>query len=257
MSETSFQTFMTGGMLLLVIGVLAVAWLLWRFRDDREDAERNALDGVTHEFKMNLQRLLGELMALGEGANYRAGSLLDVRYPQLEAINQSLVQCDRRALTVIFSTYQELEARKRHLQSALEAGHTGQVEQAEALEAAIDGLVTLYMWDAHDGCRPVDARSTRSWDVRKWMKSNGFGQFTLPGLHLRDAVVERLRQYGMTLTPKPLQLSAYEYWSRRYDRNQNNGAFGARRVDDPVEPVEEIMVQPRLTVSERQTETLN
>jgi len=99
MSESSFQTFMTGGMLLLVTALLAVAWLLWRLRDDREDAEHAALEGVTHELKMNLQRMLGELMALSGGAKYTAGSLMDVRHPQLDAVNSALVHCDRRAWT--------------------------------------------------------------------------------------------------------------------------------------------------------------
>jgi len=114
-------------------------------------------------------------------------------------------------------------------------GGPGQHEYDAAVEAAIDGVATLYMWDAHDGCRPVDARSTRSWAVRDWMKANGFGQFTLPGLHLRDAVVERLRQYGMVLTPKPLAMSAFEYWSMRYDRKYNYNAVSTRRVNEPLQ----------------------
>lgn len=241
MSEGAFQTFMTGGMLLLVTGVLAIGWLLWRLRDDREDAERAALEGVTHEFRLNLQRMLGELMALSGGAAFTAGSLMDVRHPQLDAVNRALVQCDRRTLAVIGGTYQELEARKRHLRAEREAGRAGEHEQADAIQAAIDGVATLYMWDAHDGCRPTVARSTRSWDVRKWMMTNGFGQFELPGLHLRDAVVERLRQYGMRLTPKPLEYTAFEYWSMRYDRKMDRGFFGKRRVDEPVEPEDEVL----------------
>lgn len=238
MSESSFQTFMTGGMLLLVTALLAVAWLLWRLRDDREDAEYAALEGVTHELKMNLQRMLGELMALSSGAKYTAGSLMDVRHPQLDAVNSALVHCDRRALAVMAGTYQELEAAKRHLRAELQAGQAGQHEYDAAVEAAIDGVATLYMWDAHDGCRPVDARSTRSWAVRDWMKANGFGQFTLPGLHLRDAVVERLRQYGMVLTPKPLALSAFEYWSMRYDSKYNYKAVSTGELDEPHQAVE-------------------
>ena len=236
MTEGSFQTFMTAGLLLLVASILAVGWLLWSMRDAREEAETAALEGVTHELRLNLQRLLGELMRLSGGAAYTAGALMEVRHPQLDAVNGKLVHCDRRALAVIGETYQEIEAHKRYLQSALGAGHSGKDEYDNAVQAAIDGVSTLYMWDAHDGCRPIDARPARSWDVRKWMKSNGFGQFELPNIHLRDAVVDRLRQYGMTLTPKPLTHSAYEYWSLRYDRDKDpNGWLGKRRVEAPLE----------------------
>lgn len=239
MSEGSFETFMTAGLLLLVAAILAVGWLLWSIRDAREDAEEAALEGVTHELRLNLQRMLGELMRLSSGANYTTGALMDIRHPQLDAVNGALVHCDRRALAVMGETYQELEARKLHLRAALETGQAGEEEFDDAAQAAIDGVATLYMWHAHDGCRPVDAKSTRSWAVRDWMKTNGFGQFVLPDLHLRDSVVERLRQFGMTLTPKPLSMTAYEYWSMRYDRNMDPNGLGKRRVDDPLEPDEE------------------
>ncbi len=240
MSEGSFQTFMTAGLLLLVASILAVGWLLWSMRDARADAEEAALEGVTHELRLNLQRLLGELMRLSGETVYANGGLMDASHSQLDAVNGNLVQCDRRALAVIGETYQEIAARKLHLRSALEAGRDSTDEYDNALQAAIDGVATLYMWDVHDGCRPVDARPVRSWDVRKWMKSNGFGQFEIPHVHLRDAVVNRLRQYGMTLTPRPLTHTAYEYWSMRYDRNKDpNGWLGSRRVEDPIEGDEE------------------
>ena len=231
MSDAAFQTFMSGGLLLLVIGVMAAAWLLWLQKDAREDAEVAALDGVTHELKLNLQRMLGELVSLANGAPFTEGSLMEICHPQLDAVHTSLVHCDRRALAVMDACYQDLQARKLHLKTALERGEDAAGHLDAATNATIDGLTTLYMWDAHDGCRPQDARSTRSWDVRNWMKTNGFGQIVVPGMHLRDEVVERLRQYGMPLTPKPLTHSAYEYWSLRYDRQKDpRGVFGARKI---------------------------
>lgn len=232
MSDSSFQTFMTGGMLLLVAGVLAVSWLLWSIRDQREDAERAALEGVSQELKLNLQRMLSELITLEAGSPYTPGSLMDVRHPQMDAVHTSLVFCDRRALSVMGAMYQELQARKLHLKSSLENEQAIGEEQENALYAAIDGVVTLYLWDEHDGCKPPEARSTRSWDVRNWMKANGFGQFEFKDLHLRDAVVERLRQYGMTLTPRPLEYTAFEYWSMRYDKKKDPGMFGRRPAPD-------------------------
>lgn len=229
MSDEAFQTFMTGGMLLLVTGVLAVSWLLWSLRDDRRDAEEAALEGVAQELKLNLQRMLSELMSL-TGGGYVTGSLMEVRHPQLDAVHSALVHCDRRAISVMGAMYQELQARKMYLQAALETGQNAEDERENALYAAIDGIVTLYLWDEHKGCKPPEAKSTRSWDVRKWMKANGFGQFAFEDLHLRDAVVERLRQYGMTLTPAPLEYTAFEYWSMQYDRSKDLGAGGYRRA---------------------------
>ena len=89
---------------------------------------------------------------------------------------------------------------------------------------------------------PSAARCTRSWWVRDWMKAHGFEQDLMPGLALRDAVVENLRVNGMVLTPKPLMLTAYEYYSRPYDRKSDpRGVFGARRKPkvDPVDDGDE------------------
>jgi len=185
-----------------------------------------------------------ELANLAEGQAYRSGSLMGVQHPQLDAVNAGLVHCDRRALAVIGATYQDLQARKLHLQADLEAGGQGTAEYAAAVDAAMNGLTTLYMWDAHDGQRPDQAPSTRSWDVRDWLKSNGFGQIELPGMHLRDTVVERLRMYGMKLTPKPLSHTANEYWSMQYDRKADpRGVFGARRLPKKAKPAAEVDTQ--------------
>jgi len=255
-------------MLLLVIGVLAVSWLLWSVRDDRRDAEEAALEGVAQELKLNLQRMLSELMALTGGTAYVTGSLMEVRHPQLDAVHSGLVLCDRRAISVMGAMYQELQARKIYLQAALEAGQATEEDYDNALYAAIDGIVTLYLWEEHKGCKPPEARSTRSWDVRKWMKANGFGQFSFPDVHLRDAVVDRLRQYGMKLTPAPLEFSAFEYWSMRYDRKKDLGAAGYRRAkkeqakaeaeEEPFAPedehVEEVEVEAEVEVAQAEAE---
>ena len=241
MTDTAFQSFMAGAMLLLVAGVLAVGYLLWRLRDDREDAERAALEGVSQELRLTLQRLLSELITLQESGVYKKGSLMDIQHPQLDAVHSSLVFCDRRAISVMGAMYQELSARKQMLKAALEAGSPAEAETDDALYTAVDGIVTLYLWDEHEGCKPPDARSTRSWDVRKWMIENGFGHFSFPDMHLRDSVVGRLRDYGMTLTPKPLEYTAFEYWSMRYDRQKDRGVFGARRQRKEPDPIDEVV----------------
>lgn len=245
MTDTAFQSFMAGAMLLMVAGILTVGYLLWRLRDDREDAERAALEGVSQELRLTLQRLLSELMTLQGSGVYKPGSLMQISHPQLDAVHSALVYCDRRAISVMGAMYQELAARKQLLRSALESGGAADAEFDDALYTAVDGIVTLYLWDEHEGCKPPDARSTRSWDVRKWMIDHGFGQFEFEGMHLRDAVVKRLRDYGMTLTPRPLEYTAFEYWSMRYDRQKDRGVFGARRVkpDPDVEEPDDLQVE--------------
>ena len=252
MSESAFQTFVTAGVLLLVAGVLAIGYLLWRIRDDREDAERAALEGVSQELRLTLQRFLAELINLRSSEAYKPGSLMDIKHPQLDAVHTALVFCDRRAISVMGAMYQELSARKQLLRAELVAGEPADDAYDNALSTTVDGIVTLYLWDEHGGCKPPDARTTRSWDVRKWMIENGFGQFAFEDMHLRDTVVERLRGYGMTLTPRPLEYTAFEYWSMRYDRQKDRGVFGARRerpdpdIEDEVEAEEELIAEEAL-----------
>jgi len=70
--------------------------------------------------------------------------------------------------------------------------------------------------------------------VRDWMKRHGFRADALPGLHLRDEVVERLRSYGMTLTPKPLTYTASQYYAKLYDRKADpNAPFWKRKQTEP------------------------
>lgn len=233
MTGGSIYTFLAAGVLALIAALVVVAALLCLQYRARVRAEAAALDGMGHELKLNLQRMLGELMVLDEGAGYAPGMLMDVHHPQLDAVHAALVRCDRRALAVMDNIYQTLQARKLHLRAELEVGRAVSDERGNAIDVTLDGVAMLYLWDIHDGCRPDEARPTRSWAVREWMKTHGFGRFSLPGLHIRDEVVERLRQYGMPLTPRPLTHTAFEYWSLRYDRQRDpRGVFGARRLAD-------------------------
>ncbi|MFH1518276.1 MAG: hypothetical protein ABIH17_10415, partial [Pseudomonadota bacterium] len=52
----------------------------------------------------------------------------------------------------------------------------------------------------------------------------------LPGMYLRDEVVERLRVYGLHLTPQPLTHTAHEYYNMQYDRTADiHGPLGRRK----------------------------
>ncbi|MEE2921088.1 MAG: hypothetical protein VYC38_04945 [Pseudomonadota bacterium] len=218
MSEAQFYTFFTGGLGLLIAAALMIAWQLWRIRDEERDGAISALDGVSHEMRINLQRFVNEIAQLVETREAGPDVLLPVQHPQLDGVNASLIKTNRNAIAVIGATYQELEARKMALRAALAQKRDLTPSLDDAMDATINGIATLYMWEEHAGVRPAEAGTVRSWHVRDWMKAHGFAASSFPGMHLRDEVVERLRQYGLHLTPRPLTHTAHEYYSMQYDR---------------------------------------
>ena len=142
----------------------------------------------------------------------------------------------RSVIAVVGATYQELEARKMGLRATLAQGRDPATSLDDAMDAVINGIATLYMWEVHDGARPSDAGTVRSWHVRDWMKGHGFTQDALPGMYLRDEVVERLRSYGLHLTPRPLTHTAHEYYNMQYDRHADiRGPLGKRKPPKAVE----------------------
>ncbi|MEM9938517.1 MAG: hypothetical protein AAF768_06700 [Pseudomonadota bacterium] len=235
MSDGYFQTFMVGGLLILIGAVVFLAWSAWRYVDRERDMEKLSLEGVGHELRVNLQRLLQELSDVASENATRPADLLPLVHPQLDAILSRPGEADRRALTVIRASYTEIVARKLDIRSALAQGQNVAAPTDSAVNALIDGLATLYLWEEHRGRPPAEAHSTRSWHVRDWMKGHAFPVDALPNIHLRDAVVERLRLYGMTLTPKPLTHTAHEYFSMQYDRKADpNAPFWKRKKPKPV-----------------------
>jgi len=61
-------------------------------------------------------------------------------------------------------------------------------------------------------------------------------------MYLRDEVVERLRTYGLNLTPQPLTHTAHEYYNMQYDRHADTrGPLGKRKPskDEPDADIEE------------------
>ena len=89
MSESDFYTFFTGGLGLLIAAALLIAWQLWRLRDDERDGALSALEGVSHELRINLQRMVNEVAQIA--ANHEAGhaALLPIRHPQLDGVNST------------------------------------------------------------------------------------------------------------------------------------------------------------------------
>ncbi len=224
--------FQTGALLLLAVAGLLISWTSWAERNDRREAARQTLEGVGHELRITIQRFMVELAGVTRGQMVQGGELMAVTHPQLDAVYAAMINANRNALSVIGATYQTLHARKLDIRAAWAHGQDARAEADEAVDAVIDAIVTLYLWEEHDGRRPADTRETRSWHVRQWMKGHGWRQSDIfPGMHLRDEVVRRLRAYGMTLTPQPLSHTAHEYYSLRYDRNADpHGPFGHRRA---------------------------
>lgn len=254
MSDATFETFLVSGLLVLIAAIGYLAWSAWRWVDRERDMEKLALAGVSHEIKSNLDRMLTELGGIANGTITSDIELLPIVHPQLDALLSRPNEADRRGLTTIRANYNELSAHKQTLRAVL----SQQADPAQAanlaVDAAIKSLATLYLWEEHKGCPPDQARSTRSWDVRDWMKAHGFNAHILPGLHLRDLVVEHLRGAGMTLTPKPLTHTAHEYFSKRYDRKADpNAPFWKRKpkaVPAVVEAAEEAEIESEVAAAE-------
>jgi hypothetical protein len=230
MSEADFYTFFTGGLGLLVALMTLVAWHLWRMREDTRAGRLSALDGISHEMRINLHRMVSELSQVAANPAVGPDVLLPIRHPQLDGVNSAMINANRNGIAVIGVTYQELEARKLSLRAQLAQGNAPGAVLDDAMDAAINGVAALYFWEVHKGALPDEIGRVRSWDVRDWMKGHGFKAEAFPGMHLRDEVVERLRMYGLELTPKPLTHTAWEYYNLHYDRHADvNGPLGRRR----------------------------
>lgn len=240
MSVAQFYTFLTGGLGLLVALMTLVAWHLWRMREDSRAGRQSALEGVSHELRINLQRMISELSQVAANPGVGPDVLLPIRYPQLDGVNRALINTNRHGLAVVGVTYQELEARKLSLRAQLAQAREPGAVLDDAMDATINGIAALYLWEVHKGALPSTVGRVRSWDVRDWMKGHAFRSDAFPNMHLRDEVVERLRMYGLELTPKPLTHTAWEYYSMQYDRHADvRGPLGRRRIQDDAEDAAE------------------
>lgn len=234
MSEAQFYTFLTGGLALAIALLTLVAWNLWLMRQEASAGRASALEGVAHELRINLQRMISELSQVAHHPGVGPDVLLPIRSPQLDGVNRSLINTNRNGIAVLGSTYQEMEARKLGLRAVLAQGRVPETELDDAMDAAINGIAALYIWEVHKGALPAEIGRVRSWSVRDWMKEKNFRAEAFPGMHLRDEVVERLRLYGLELTPRPLTMTAWEYYSMQYNRHADErGPLGRRREAKP------------------------
>lgn len=241
MSDATFQTFLTSGLFVLTAAIGYLAWTAWRWMDRVSDTEKIALAGIGHELEANLKRMTTELRGIAEGTITHDIQLVPIVHTQLDSFLARPNEFDRKSLTMMRANYNELSAHKDSLRAALSQQADPAAPANLAADAVISSIATLYLWTDHRGRMPQDAASTRSWAVRDWMKSNRFDADLLPGLHLRDQVVERLRALGMTLTPKPLTHTAHEFYSMQYDRKADPNAPFWKRKPKPA-PVEETAI---------------
>lgn len=256
MANATFETFLVSGLLILIIAIGYLAWSAWRWVDRERDMEKRSLDGIRHEMRLNLKRLLDELRGVSDGSLQSEIDVIPIVHPQLDALLSRPNEADRRGLTIIRGNYNELSAHKQSLRGALAGAAPVELPANRAVQALIGSIATLYLWEEHKGCPPEQARSTRTWDVRDWMKATPFEAHALPGLHLRDEVVAYLRAAGMTLTPKPLTHTAHEFYSMQYDRKADpNAPFWKRKpkkvvAEDPEELVADPASEPVETSAE-------
>ena len=253
MSNATFETFLVSGLLVLIAAIGYLAWSAWRWVDRERDMEKRALTGISHELRLNLKRMLNELSGVANGTLRSDIEIIPVIHPQLDALLSRPNEADRRGLTIIRGNYNELSAHKQSLRAALAQQGDVNAPASVAADAVIGAISTLYLWEQHKGRPPEAAQSTRSWDVRDWMKNNAFHADLLPGMHLRDQVVERLRTDGMTLTPKPLTYTASEYFAMNYDRKADRNAPFWKRKKKPV--VEEVETQDEVELVSEAPET--
>lgn len=240
MSDANFQSFIVIGLLCLIGAIVFMAFQVWRWIDLNKDSETQSLTGIGHELRFNLDRAITEIALVSSGEANPIHDLLPISHPQLDAVLSRPTRADRRTLSYIRGLYDELNANKLFIRTSLAQGADASLAINKTGDTIINGLATLYLWEKQGGKPPPEARATRSWSVRDWMKDHQFDTYALPGLHLRDQVVERLRSGGMKLTPKPLTHTAHEFYAKRYDRKADPRApFWTRKakIEATVDPV--------------------
>ena len=132
MSGTYFETFLVGGLGLLVTAALAITWLLWRQDDTRQEAIKLSLEGIGHEFRFNMFQTVRELADVCEGRIRLSRDIPVIEHPQLNAVLATIMATDKRPLAAVQATYQAIEAAKRRLLAACGGG--GPVDHDETTQ---------------------------------------------------------------------------------------------------------------------------
>ncbi|RIJ25796.1 hypothetical protein D1224_01350 [Henriciella barbarensis] len=194
-----------GGIAAIIL--LMIVWFVWKNSRANGQALKLALDGVGHEFRFNLQRVLSELRELNTNGDVREDLAVQLARPQLASLLTQPAIKDRRSLERLDATYQTLEAGR----SAVRQGQTDDTIGAYR-RRAVEALAILYLWEHNKGGLPEKAPSTSRSAVRNWVKSLGFTKALIPGMALRDEVFKDVRRLRTPLRPSEPGMTAEAYY---------------------------------------------
>lgn len=232
MTEENLEVLLVIGGGIAAIVVLMIIWFVWKNMRASGRALKMALDGVGHEFRFNLQRVLAELRDLSANGDVSDDLAMPLARPQLESLRTQPAVKDKRALERLDTMYQALEASRS---SVRQQGQSGEAVDAYK-RSAVEAVAILYLWEQHKGGLPEKAPSTSSSAVRDWMKSLGFTQTLIPGMALRDEVIRQLRGMRMPLKPGDLRMTAQDYYGTPAKENTAPQGELVAGAPDPVEP---------------------
>jgi hypothetical protein len=231
MTEENLEVLIVIGGGIAAIALLMIVWFIWKNSRTTGQALKLALDGVGHEFRFNLQRVLSELRELNTNGDVREDLTVQLGWPQLASLLAQPAIKDRRSLERLDATYQTLEARR----SEVRQGQTDDTIGAYR-RSAIEALAILYLWEHNKGGLPEKALSASRSAVRNWMKSLGFTKALIPGMALRDEVFKDVRRLRIPLRPSEPGMTAEAYYGTpARDEGEAQGELVAS-VPEEVEP---------------------
>ena len=210
MREDYLETFLVGGLGLLVVTTLMIAWLLWQERRARKMSIGVALAGVGYEFVHNLHQVLVEIARLKAGVPGSVQGLVPLAHPQLDGVIAHPMATDKRALSGVHSAYRSLEVYRMRIRERAAHGRNATGAIDELTDSAVHAIATAYLWDRHGGRLPRKARSPRASAVHRWLTSHGFAREAVEGRDLHDAVIRALQDGGTALKPRPISMPALD-----------------------------------------------
>ncbi|WP_018146482.1 hypothetical protein [Henriciella marina] len=231
MNAINSDTMIVGGVGLLILAALVIGFVLWRVRSGRKPVNGTAFKLVGDEFRFMLHQAIGEVRDLEKGWIQQPDGLATIKHPQFNGLSRDAEYAKQRPLDGLHAAYQNMEASKEEVRAALSGNGDRSAAVDGYKQSTIGAIAALYLWEKQDGRSPENTPTTRSAFVRDWMKENDISQALIPGIALRDEVVEYLRQAGMTLTPKPMAMTAYEYYGRA---SGDTGMVAAGTPDEAV-----------------------
>ena len=242
MTEENLEVFMVIGGGIAAIILLMIVWFVWKSSRSSGQALKMALDGVGHEFRFNLQRVLSELRELNTNGDVREGLAVQLNRSQLASLLGQPEVKNTRPLERLGAVYEELEARRAEVRSHGQSDET----LAAYWRSAAEALAILFLWEQHKGGLPEKAPSASRSAVRSWMKSLGFTKASIPGAALRDEVCRNVRNLRNPLLPSRSGMTASAYYGTPATAENEAGGelvAGTPEVAEPANMAEEAAQQ--------------